>query len=187
MARRVLKKLERVISTKILKADFPQIMEEAKDLHSKKIISQPTMSAFIRFAISRYRQSAQAQAKSGDAIQMLPSGITMATDEGVKPQVAFEQVYQVFPNETRVVNFGGQSSQVGFEQVLQVLPDGVSVYRVGGQPSPVSSGEVIQVLPDGVSVYRVGGQPSPVSSGKVKVLPDGTSLTRVPCSYLYSG
>jgi hypothetical protein len=52
MARRVLKKLERVISTKILKADFPQIMEEAKDLHSKKIISQPSISAFLRFAIS---------------------------------------------------------------------------------------------------------------------------------------
>jgi hypothetical protein len=110
MARRVLKKLERVISTKILKADFPQIMEEVKDLHSKKIISQPTVSAFIRFAISRYRQSAQAQAKSGDVIQMLPSGITMATYEGAKPQVGFERVYPVFPNDTRVVNVGGQSS-----------------------------------------------------------------------------
>jgi hypothetical protein len=131
MARRVLKKLERVISTKILKADFPQIMEEVKDLHSKKIISQPTVSAFIRFAISRYRQSAQAQAKSGDVIQMLPSGITMATYEGAKPQVGFERVYPVFPNDTRVVNVGGQSGQVGFERVYPVFPNDTRV--VGGR------------------------------------------------------
>jgi hypothetical protein len=135
MARRVLKKLERVISTKILKADFPQIMEEVKDLHSKKIISQPTVSAFIRFAISRYRQSAQAQAKSGDVIQMLPSGITMATYEGAKPQVGFERVYPVFPNDTRVVNVGGQSGQVGFERVYPVFPNDTRVVNVGGQSS----------------------------------------------------
>jgi hypothetical protein len=134
MARRVLKKLERVISTKILKADFPRIMEEVKDLHSKKIISQPTISAFLRFAISLYRQWAQAQAKSGDVIQVLPSGIRMATYEGAK-QVGFERVYPVFPNDTRVVNVGGQSSQVGFERVYPVFPNDTRVVNVGGQSS----------------------------------------------------
>jgi hypothetical protein len=122
MARRVLKKLERVISTKILKADFPRIMEEAKDLHSKKLISQPTVSALLRFSMSLYRQWAQAQPKSGDVFQMLPSGITMAKYEGAKPQIGFERVYPVFPSDTRVVNVGGQSIQVGFERVYPVFP-----------------------------------------------------------------
>lgn len=57
--RRVIKKFEKVVSTKILQSDYDRIMGCTKDLHSKRKIAQPTVSAFLRYLLSQHLDGEQ--------------------------------------------------------------------------------------------------------------------------------
>jgi hypothetical protein len=80
--RKVIKKFERVVSTKILQSDYDRIMGSIKDLHSKKKIAQPTVSAFLRYLLSPFLEHEQPnQTRHMDLIRFLPDGtITIRPD-----------------------------------------------------------------------------------------------------------
>lgn len=59
MPRKVIKKFEKVVSTKILQSDYDRIMGCTKDLHSKRKIAQPTVSAFLRYLLSQHLDGEQ--------------------------------------------------------------------------------------------------------------------------------
>lgn len=80
MPRRVLQKLEKVVSTKILASQFEELLEYARNYYLKKIIPQPTISEFLRYIISHYLVGGQSSLAAqriisqvvGESIQKYP-------------------------------------------------------------------------------------------------------------------
>jgi hypothetical protein len=75
MPRKVIKKFEKVVSTKILQSDYDRIMGCTKDLHSKRKIAQPTVSAFLRYLLSQHLDGEQPiRIKAEDLVRFVSDG-----------------------------------------------------------------------------------------------------------------
>jgi hypothetical protein len=82
MPRKVIKKFEKVVFTKILQSDYDRIMGYIKDLHYKNKIAQPTVSAFLRYLLSPFLEREQPnQTMHTDLVRFFPDG-TLITRVG---------------------------------------------------------------------------------------------------------